>query len=88
MLVIQFDSEIKIFHSNNRTKFAKGPILPFLRYEGIIHQTSCVGMPQLNGVVKTKKLTYFGDYKIFHGSNECAGEILVRRSCNICVLHK
>lgn len=35
-----------------------------------------------------KLVVFFGDYKIFHGSNECAGEILVRRSCNICVLDK
>lgn len=56
MVTTQFNSKVKNFHLNNGIKFANGhcPLPAFLRNEGIIPQTNCVGMSQQNGVVERK----------------------------------
>ncbi|XP_026377919.1 uncharacterized protein LOC113272272 [Papaver somniferum] len=47
-------SQVKNFRSDNGTEFVKVPLPGYLRSHGIIHQTSCVGTSQQNGVAERK----------------------------------
>lgn len=48
----QFDFSVKTFRTDNGTEFLK--LKPYLRKEGITHQTSSVDTPQQNGRVERK----------------------------------
>ncbi|XP_010451547.1 PREDICTED: uncharacterized protein LOC104733681 [Camelina sativa] len=51
-LVTQFGKAIKTVRTDNGTKFMC--LSPYFRANGIVHQTSCVAMPQQNGRVERK----------------------------------
>ena len=52
MVRTQFDSNIKILHSDNGTEYIDKSFRAFLDDNGILFQTTCVGTPQQNGVVE------------------------------------
>lgn len=49
MIIIQFGKSIKVIRSDNGPEFK---IFPFYEKNGILHQTSCVGTPQQNGLAE------------------------------------
>lgn len=51
MFYTQFNTMVKCITSNNGNEFM---LKPFFQKSGIIHQTSCVGTPQQNGIVERK----------------------------------
>ena len=52
MAIRQFGHSVKTFRTDNGTEFSK--LKPFLRQEGILHQTSSVDTPQQNARVERK----------------------------------
>lgn len=54
MVKTQFGIGIKMFRSDNGTEFINHSIQTFFRENGVLHQTSCVGTPQQNGVAERK----------------------------------
>ncbi|XP_021751608.1 uncharacterized protein LOC110717256 [Chenopodium quinoa] len=52
MIKCQFDVHVKYVRSDNGTEFK--PMLPYFNENGILFQTSCVGIPQQNGRVERK----------------------------------
>jgi transposase InsO family protein len=50
----QFKKSIKMFRSDNGTEFINRDVKGFFTNSGVIHETSCVGTPQQNGVVERK----------------------------------
>nr|KYP31390.1 Retrovirus-related Pol polyprotein from transposon TNT 1-94 [Cajanus cajan] len=54
MVKTQFNTKVKRFRSDNRTKFTNVAIQQFFQQEGIMHETSCVGTPKQNGRVERK----------------------------------
>ena len=50
----QFRSNIKVLRSDNGSEFMSNNMLEYISSQGIIHQTSCVGTPQQNGVAERK----------------------------------
>ena len=54
MVLNQFDSRIKTLRSDNGTEYVKSFLSEYLIDQGIIHETSCVGTPQQNGVAERK----------------------------------
>lgn len=52
----QFDKHVKIIRSDNALEFDDKRCKPFFDKLGIIHQTSCVDMPQQNGRVERKHI--------------------------------
>ncbi|KAM2573952.1 hypothetical protein TB2_005960 [Malus domestica] len=49
-----FSSQIKTLRSDNGTEYTSQVMTQYLSNNGIIHQTSCVGTPQQNGVAERK----------------------------------
>jgi len=47
----QFETTIKIIRSDNKTEFF---MTNFFVNKGIVHQTSCVNIPQQNSIVERK----------------------------------
>ncbi|GKB72446.1 ribonuclease H-like domain-containing protein [Tanacetum coccineum] len=56
LLKNQFGKSVKIFRSDNGTKFTNKTCETFCANNGIIHQTSCVYTPQQNGTVERKHM--------------------------------
>jgi hypothetical protein len=54
MVKTQFGKEIKIKRSDNVTEYLNKCLHNFFTENGIIHETSCVGTPQQNGVAERK----------------------------------
>jgi hypothetical protein len=54
MVKTQFGKEIKIKRSDNVTEYLNKCLHNFFTKNGIIHETSCVGTPQQNGVAERK----------------------------------
>jgi Integrase core domain len=54
MIQNQFGTAIKILRSDNGTEYTNHDFQALLKRLGIIHQTSCVGTPQQNGVAERK----------------------------------
>ncbi|XP_026399756.1 uncharacterized protein LOC113295640 [Papaver somniferum] len=54
LYLLRSSDMVKKFRSDNGTEFVKGPLPGYLRSHGIIHQTSCVGTSQQNGVAERK----------------------------------
>lgn len=50
----QFDKIVKVFRSNNRTKFINQSMEEFCKDNGIVQQTSCAFIPQHNGIAERK----------------------------------
>lgn len=51
MVETQFNSKVKIVHSDNGPEFK---LENFYALKGIVHQSSCVNTPQQNGVAERK----------------------------------
>jgi Reverse transcriptase (RNA-dependent DNA polymerase) len=54
MIETQFGKNLKILRSDNGTEFVNQNMHHFLKSKGILHQTTCVGTPQQNGVAERK----------------------------------
>lgn len=54
MINNQFDTTIKVLRTDNGTEYTNNVFQTFLRDKGILHQTSCVGTPQQNGIAERK----------------------------------
>jgi Reverse transcriptase (RNA-dependent DNA polymerase)/GAG-pre-integrase domain/Integrase core domain/gag-polypeptide of LTR copia-type len=54
MVQNQFKKGIKFFRSDNGGEFVNGVLKDFFVNRGIIHETSCVGTPQQNGIAERK----------------------------------
>jgi transposase InsO family protein len=54
MVKIQFERNIKVIRSDNGTEYMNFDVQTILKEEGIVHETSCVGTPQQNGVAECK----------------------------------
>lgn len=54
MVQMQFNTKVKVIRSDNGTEFTSNTVQNFLRREGILHETSCVGTPEQNGSVERK----------------------------------
>ncbi|KAK9911087.1 hypothetical protein M0R45_035010 [Rubus argutus] len=50
----QFSSSIHILRSDNGSEYMSNNMSQYLSTQGILHQTSCVGTPQQNGVAERK----------------------------------
>nr|AEJ72555.1 putative retroelement polyprotein [Malus domestica] len=50
----QFSTQLKVLRSDNGTEYMSNAFAQYLTCHGIIHQTSCVGTPQQNGVAERK----------------------------------
>jgi len=50
----QFHTSIQVIRSNNGLEFSNNSAITFYASHGIIHQTSCTGTPQQNGIVEQK----------------------------------
>ncbi|XP_071713646.1 uncharacterized protein [Rutidosis leptorrhynchoides] len=50
----EFQQKIKVFRSDNGTKFVNQKFLNFTNSKGIVHQTTCAYTPQQNGIVERK----------------------------------
>lgn len=47
-----FETKIRILHTNNGTEYFKGTLGSFFIGQQIHHQTTCVDIPQQNGIVE------------------------------------
>ncbi|GJY63258.1 putative transcription factor interactor and regulator CCHC(Zn) family protein [Tanacetum coccineum] len=54
MLTNQFETNIKVFRSNNGTELVNNRLQNFFNDKGNLHQTSCVYIPQHNGIDERK----------------------------------
>ena len=54
MIQIQFQTKIQIFRTNNGKEYFNSVLGDFLINHGIIHQSSCVDIPQQNGIAERK----------------------------------
>lgn len=50
----QFHTFIKILQTDNATEYLNRTISDFLKMKGIVHKTSCVSIPQQNGIAEHK----------------------------------
>ena len=54
LVTTQFSSKIHILRSDNGTEYMSNKMSHYLSTQGILHQTSCVGTPQQNGIAERK----------------------------------
>ena len=54
LITNQFSSKLNILQSDNGTEYTSNNMSNYLSNHGILHQTSCVGTPQQNGVAERK----------------------------------
>ena len=54
MIQNQFQANVQVFKTDNAHDFFNYVLGPCLESSGIVHQSSCVGTPQQNGVVERK----------------------------------
>ena len=54
MIKNQFNTSIKVLHSDNGTEYFNCILSDFLQTHGIIHRSSCVHTPQQNGIAERK----------------------------------
>ncbi|KAH9768480.1 Integrase catalytic domain-containing protein [Citrus sinensis] len=54
MVTTQFHTQIRVLHTDNRGEYMSSAIQQFLKSQGSVHQTTCVGTPQQNGVAERK----------------------------------
>ena len=54
LITNQFSSKIYTLRSDNGTEYTSNNLSNYLSSHGILHQTSCVGTPQQNGVAERK----------------------------------
>ena len=58
MAMTQFQTQIRVRHTNNGGEYMSIAIQQFLKSQGTVHQTTCVGTPQQNGVTQRKMDIY------------------------------
>ncbi|KAJ4721161.1 Retrovirus-related Pol polyprotein from transposon TNT 1-94 [Melia azedarach] len=56
MIENQFQQQIKILRSDNGAEYYSEVLGKYLEKQGIIHQSSCVGTPQQNGIAERKNI--------------------------------
>ncbi|KAH9774810.1 retrovirus-related pol polyprotein from transposon RE1 [Citrus sinensis] len=54
MVTTQFQTQIRVLHTDNGGEYMSTAIQQFLKSQGSVHQTTCVGTPQQNGVAERK----------------------------------
>jgi Integrase core domain len=54
MVKTQFGKTVKVIRSDNGTEYVNHDLKIFFKNEGIVHETSCVGTPQQNGIAERK----------------------------------
>ncbi|GKB17266.1 putative RNA-directed DNA polymerase, partial [Tanacetum coccineum] len=54
MITNQFETNVKIFRSDNGTEFTNNRFQSFFNEKRILHQTTCVYTPQQNGIAERK----------------------------------
>ncbi|KAH9763832.1 retrovirus-related pol polyprotein from transposon RE1 [Citrus sinensis] len=54
MVTTQFQTQIQVLHTDNGGEYMSTAIQQFLKSQGSVHQTTCVGTPQQNGVAERK----------------------------------
>jgi transposase InsO family protein len=54
MIKTQFEKNIKVVRSDNGTEYINHEVQTIFQNGGIVHETSCVGTPQQNGVAERK----------------------------------
>ena len=54
LVATQYSSKISVLRSDNGSEYLSNKMKSFLSSHGIIHQTSCVGTPQQNGIAERK----------------------------------
>jgi transposase InsO family protein len=54
MVKTQFGIDIKVIRSDNGTEYVNQELQLYFKEKGILHETSCVGTPQQNGVAERK----------------------------------
>lgn len=54
MVETQFQSKIRILHTDNGTEYINDVLGQFLKDKGILHQSTCVNTPQQNGIAERK----------------------------------
>ena len=54
MVETQFQTKIRILHTDNGTEYINEVLGQFLKEKGILHQTTCVNTPQQNGIAERK----------------------------------
>ncbi|KAH9657753.1 retrovirus-related pol polyprotein from transposon RE1 [Citrus sinensis] len=54
MVTTQFQTQIRVLHIDNGGEYMSTAIQQFLKSQGSVHQTTCVGTPQQNGVAERK----------------------------------
>ena len=54
MILTQFNTKVKVFHSDNGREFVNQSLAVFMTQHGILHQTTCVYTPQQNGIAERK----------------------------------
>lgn len=61
MLILnQFFIKIQILHYDNDTKYMSKSMTQYLNFHGVVHQISCVGTSQQNGVAESKNRDLLG----------------------------
>ena len=54
MIQIQFQANVQVFKTDNACDFFNSILGPYFKSNGIVHQSSCVDIPQKNGVAYHK----------------------------------
>ncbi|PRQ60643.1 putative RNA-directed DNA polymerase [Rosa chinensis] len=54
LIITQFSSSVHILRSDNGSEYMSNNMSQYLSSQGIVHQTSCVGTPQQNGIAERK----------------------------------
>ncbi|PRQ16867.1 putative RNA-directed DNA polymerase [Rosa chinensis] len=54
LVITQFSSSIHVLRSDNGSEYMSNNMSNYLSTQGIMHQTSCVGTPQQNGIAERK----------------------------------
>ena len=54
MVITQFNTQVKVFHSDNGCEFVNRSLATLFQENGILHQTTCADTPQHNGIMKHK----------------------------------
>ena len=55
MVTTQFQIQIRVLQTDSGGEYMSTKIQQFLKSQRTVHQTTCVGTPQQNGVVEQKK---------------------------------
>ena len=54
MVITQFNTRVKVFHSGNGCEFVNRSLVILFQENGILHQTTCAYTPQHNSIAKHK----------------------------------